>query len=173
TDTALLSAGNVSLRAALPALASGLSLAAPIPTDEANYIIRTLPGWFPPLLGLAGAALILAFGLALRNLEGPLRRGFGLLTLAIIIPLFGPLGWLHYYVLPMLLLPGIIAVIPRHRSLILFAALALPSLTVVFAEIGRLPWPSADYVWLMSVLWLAVLAVLLTALRRLPAAHPE
>ncbi|MCB2094518.1 MAG: DUF2029 domain-containing protein [Rhodobacteraceae bacterium] len=168
-DTALLSAGNVSLRAALPALASGLSLAAPIPTDEANHIIQTIPGWFAPLPGLAGAALMIAFGLALRDLQGPLRRGFGLLALSIIVPLFGPLGWLHYYVLPMLLLPGIIAVVPLRRSLILFAALGLPSLTVVFAEIGRLPWPSADYVWLMSALWLALLAALLTGLRRLPA----
>ena len=73
----------------------------------------------------------------------------------------------------MLLLPGMVATVPMRRSLILWIALALPSLSVAFAEIDRLPWPSAHYVWLMCALWLVVLAALLSALRQLPRPLPE
>ena len=169
SDVAFLSAGNVSLRAALPALASGLSLAPAIVTSEPNYIIHNIPAWFSPLLALTAIALIAAFGMALRHKASGQKRAMGLLALSIIVPLFGPLGWLHYYVMPMLLLPGIVPHIPLRRAVVLFGALGLASLAALFAKIGALPWPSANYVWVMCLLWLWVLTELMIAARRSPA----
>ena len=52
------------------------------------------------------------------------------------------------------------------QSLLLIALVTVPSLGFVFAAIGSLPWPIADYTWAMCTFWAAVLAGLYAAARR-------
>ena len=157
---------NVSLKPALLAAGSALSLMEPVDPTATEHIYRATPAWLGPALSLAALALAATFLRRLAPLPGPARRGIGLLAFSIILTLFGPLGWLHYYLLPLLLLPGLIGLLPAPRAGVLLLWVGLPSLSLVFARIGILPWPIANYVWLMSAAWLAVLAALWTAAGR-------
>ena len=95
-----------------------------------------------------------------------MRRGIGLFALSLIIALFGPLGWLHYYLLPLFLLPGLFGLLGRGPATVLALAVAIPSLRIVVGALGALPWPTAGYIWIACAGWLAVLAALLVAARR-------
>ena len=117
-------------------------------------------------LGLTAIALTAAFLIALRDKPGPERRATGLFALWLILTLFGPLGWQHYYLLPLLLLPGLIARMTPRAGLLLGIAVGLPSVRLVFLTIGFLPWPVANYVWLACPGWLAVLLTLHVRTRR-------
>lgn len=163
---AYLIAINVSLKPALLAAGSALGLLPAVDPQATEHVYAALPGWIGPALSIAAAALILAFGRVLAPLEGRLRRGIGVFALSVVLALFGPLGWLHYYLLPMLLLPGLLGLLPRGPALALIAPVAFLSLTMVFAQIKALSWPVAGYVWLASASWLAILAGLYTAARR-------
>ncbi|SPH24946.1 hypothetical protein DEA8626_03979 [Defluviimonas aquaemixtae] len=163
---AFLSAINTSLSPALLALGSAAGWL-PMPDTSLPQIVyqTTIPAWLTPAISLAAFALILAFGRALAPLPGRSRRGIALFALAVILPLFGPLGWLHYYVVPMLLLPGLVRLLPLRIAAVLIALVGFPSLALVFAQIGLLPWPIANYTWAMCAAWGAVLAGLFAASR--------
>lgn len=156
---ALLSAVNTSLLTAVLAAGSALGALPQPPTDLPLVIYHdVVPVWLSPAISAAALGLAAAFARALLPLPGHLRRGIGLFSIAIIIALMGPLGWLHYYVLPMLLMPGLLRLLPLRPALGLIAVVALPSLTFVFGQIGALPWPIATYTWIMCAAWAAVLA---------------
>ena len=105
---------NVSARALLDfglALASGTRVYATV-----NMYILELPDWLRRIsvgvnlilwLGLGGRAILAAQALP----ERP-RTLVTLLALSIGLFLFGPLGWQHYYLLPLVMLPGLVAVAP-------------------------------------------------------------
>ena len=163
---AYLIAINISLLPALLAAGSALGLAPAVDPAATQHIYTAIPAWLSPAISLAALALILAFGRVLRALPGEQRRGIGLLALAIVLALFGPLGWLHYYVLPMLLLPGLLGLLPMRPASMLVALVAIPSLALIFGQISLLPWPIANYTWLMCAAWAAILAALFAAARR-------
>ncbi len=163
---ALVSAANVSLLPALMTAGSALGLAPPFDTQSHMVILQPVPGWLGGALSLAALALTAAFLVALRDRPGPMRRGIGLFALSLILALFGPLGWLHYYLLPLFLLPGLFGLLGRGPAALLALAVAIPSLRIVVAGIGVLPWPTAGYIWIACAGWLAVLAALLVAARR-------
>ncbi|WP_347312767.1 glycosyltransferase family 87 protein [Defluviimonas sp. SAOS-178_SWC] len=157
---------NVSLKPALFAAGSSLGLLPHVDPAASEHIYTDLPAWIGPALSIAAAALILGFARILAPLDGRLRRGVGVLALSIIVALFGPLGWLHYYLMPMLLLPGLLGLLPPRAALAVIAPVSLLSLALVFADIHVPPWPIASYVWLASASWLAVLAGLFVAAAR-------
>lgn len=163
----LLSAINISALTAALALGSALGHL-PMPDPELPQIVYHdyIPAWLSPSIVLTALVLIAAFAHALAPLRGDLRRGLGLFALSIILALMGPLGWLHYYVVPMLLLPGLLGLLPFRAALVLIAVVLVPSLNVAFAAISLLPWPIANYTWIMCAAWTAVLAGLYVAARR-------
>lgn len=163
---AYLIAINVSLKPALLAAGSAVGVLPAIPRSVFQHIYLSPPGWLAPAFSLAALALIAGFGRALAPLDGHLRRGIGVFALSLVIALFGPLGWLHYYLMPMLLLPGLLGLLPRGPALALIAPVAVLSFAPVFSNIAVLPWPVAAYVWLASAAWLAILAGLHAAARR-------
>lgn len=166
---------NISLLPAILAAGSALGLLPPVDPTATQHVFTSVPGWISPVITLAALTLIAAFARRLAPLDGPVRQAAGLLALSIILALFGPLGWQHYYVVPMLLLPGILGLLPRGAAIAVLALVGIPSLSLVFAEIGVLPWPVATYTWIMCAIWLAVLAVIAVAIRRLrrpPARQP-
>lgn len=163
---AYLIAINTSLLPALLAAGSALGLMPPVDAAATQHIYTTVPGWIGPAISLAALAVIAGFGRALARMHGPARRSTALFALSIVLALFGPLGWLHYYVLPMLLLPGLLGLLPRRAALLLIAVVGLPSLAMVFGQIGVLPWPVANYTWFMCAAWLSVLVALFLSARR-------
>ncbi|MCB2117329.1 MAG: DUF2029 domain-containing protein [Rhodobacteraceae bacterium] len=157
---------NTSVLPALLAAGSALGLLPAVDPAAPQHIYTDLPVWLPPAISLAGLCLILAFARVLAPLPGAARRGIGLFAFSLILALFGPLGWLHYYVLPMLLLPGLLGLLPIRPAMVLISVPSLLSLAPVFAQIGDLPWPIADYTWAMCAVWGAVLAGLFAAALR-------
>lgn len=167
SDSVLLSEINISLRAALLALGSTLGMLEPVGTT-APHIYSTPPVWLGPVVATTGLVLLLLMLRAIAPLPGPTRRGIGFFATSIILSLFGPLGWQHYYLLPMLLLPGLAGLLSTHRAVVPIAAVALPSIYIVFDARHLLPWPAATSTWLFTAGWLTVLAALFLAARRQP-----
>jgi len=157
---ALLNAVNVSLLPALLAAGTALGLRPAIDIESPLVILRDVPAWLPAALSLAGVAVVAAFLQALRTQPAQLRRGIGVFALSLILALFGPLGWLHYYMLPLFMMPGLFGLLGRRAAILLALAVAITAFRYNFMEIGRLPWPVADYVWASVSTWLAVLAAL-------------
>lgn len=157
---------NVSLRPALLALGSVLGLYPAIDPGVPATILSPVPPVLSALVTLAGAAIAGACLLALRGAPQERRLPLALMVLGIVIPVFGPLGWLHYYMLPLFLLPGIPGLFRPARALLLAAIIVVPSLEPVFAKITLLPWPTADFVWISLAGWLGLLAALCHAARR-------
>ena len=158
--TALLNAVNVSLLPALLAAGSALGLRTPVDMQSPLVILHDVPGWLTAGLSLAGVAILAAVLLALKDQPAALRRGIGVFATALILALFGPLGWLHYYLLPLFLVPGLFGLLGRRTAMLLALAVAIPSFRLAFAGIGSLPWPVASYLWASLAAWLAVLAAL-------------
>lgn len=157
---ALLNAVNVSLLPALLAAGSALGLRAPVDVQSHLVVLHDVPGWLTAALSLAGLAMVAAFLMALKDQPAALRRGIGVFALSLILALFGPLGWLHYYLLPLFLMPGLFGLLGRRAAMLLALAVAITSFRPAFAGIGHLPWPVANYLWASLAAWLAVLAAL-------------
>jgi hypothetical protein len=164
---AFLTAVNTSLFTAAVALGSALGFL-PMPPLQDPLIVyhHGIPGWLSPAVSLLALAVVAAFARVLRPLPGRLRRGLGLIALSIIVALLGPLGWLHYYLVPLLLLPGLLGVLPVRRAAVLIALVGVPSLSFVFPAIALLPWPIANYTWMMCAAWAVVLVGVFAAARR-------
>lgn len=165
-ESVLLNAVNVSLLPALMSAGSALGFLPPFDAEAHLVVLRPVPPGLGLALSLAALALAGILAAGLRRQPGPLRRVIGLFALSIVLALFGPLGWLHYYLLPLLLLPGLFGLCSQRTAMLLCLAVALPSLRVTFAQIDLLPWPVANYLWIACAAWLAVLAALLLGLRR-------
>lgn len=164
--TALLNAVNISLLPALVTFGSSLGLGPPFVTTSPVVVIPDIPGWLPNALAAAALLMLLAFVLALRRRPSRIRRGVGLFALTIILALFGPLGWMHYYLLPMLLLPGLFGLVDTRAAIFVSLAVVVPSSRAALDQIGLLPWPVANYLWISSAVWLLLLAALYRAATR-------
>lgn len=156
SGVSLMIAINLSLESALVTL-GGVAGLWPLPSAlPAGIVAPVLAGVLARLIGLAlVAALIWRWR---GHPQAPLAL---LIGLAVLVPLAGPLGWLHYYVLPLLLLPGLLRLAPGARALVLGvpAALSLP----VFLAMRGLPGFDLWFVAAGAALWLAVVATLLRA----------
>ena len=161
-----LSKFNTSLMPAFLAVGSLAGWLSMPDKELAQVIYQSFPAWVSPAISFAALVLILTFGRALAPLAGRSRRTIALFALSVILPLFGPLGWLHYYILPMLLLPGLFGLLPSRTASLLIALVGIPSLTFVFGQSGALPWPIANYTWAMCAAWGAILVGLYAAALR-------
>ena len=165
--SALLGTVNISLRPAVLALGSALGWLPHPGSDLLLFVYRDeIPAWLAPAIALLAIAIVAAYGRALAGVRTETRRVVGFFALVILVPLMGTLGWQHYYVVPLLLLPGLTRFLPRVPALALIAGAIVPSLSMVFVGLGALPWPVANYIWIMCAAWLAILAGLYAAARR-------
>lgn len=106
-------------------------------------------------------ALTASFFLRVRPLPLQKRIALSVLVLSILLPLFSPIGWLHYYLLPVMMLPVLLDRWYSLRSAAIFAALlTLLSFELFFSTIVDfgLLWPIANSV--LVIFWGAVLATL-------------
>jgi hypothetical protein len=160
-ENTLLSVTNISLKPAILAIMSMVGYGEPMDITRRLIIMNDVPTWLVSLSSLAGLAYCVPVLYALRRWPSAERRVLMLLVLSIIIPLTGPLGWLHYYLLPMFLLPGFIVRLPRSAARITGIAMGFGCLTGTGAVIVLiLPQPLAGYVWFQCALWMFMLAVI-------------
>lgn len=154
SGVSLMIAINLSLESALVTL-GGLTGLWPLPSAlPAGIVAPVLAGVLARLIGLALLAALLW------RWRGHARAPLALLLgLAVIVPLAGPLGWLHYYVLPLLLLPALLTLAPQARVLLALVPLALS--LPLFLALRTLPGFDLGFVVVGAALWLAVLATLL------------
>jgi hypothetical protein len=118
----------------------------------------------PYLLWGARTGLVLAvtaFAWRLAPLPAQSRRALGLMALSIIIPLFGQMGWLHYYLTAVLLLPALFSDMPQKVALTVFAgfiAITSSQLYIQWAMTLELDWTLLN----ISVVgvWFGVLALI-------------
>lgn len=124
---------------------------------------ETLPA-LPWLLwgARAGFAItVAAFAWRLAPLPSRQRRVLGLMALSVAIPLFGQMGWLHYYLTAILLLPVLYADVSQRVAILAFAcfiAVTSSELYIAWAMAQKLDWTVLN----ISVVgvWIAVLALI-------------
>lgn len=160
SEQTLLSQANASIEAAAQILAGWPhSLTLPWP------VAVPTPAWLGPLVTSLALLLGLAMLLRMTRLRGRERRAAATLGLWVIAILFGPLGWLHSYVMALLLLPVLRLVLPSGLALALMLlpmiVLAMP-LYVFAPDLGWVPQPglviAACAVWLPVPVALALAA---------------
>lgn len=165
-EQALLNAVNISLLPALMAFGSLVGLLPPFDTHANVVIFSSVPGWLHAGISLTAGIVLATFLVALRRHPGSMRRAIGLFALSLIVAIFGPLGWLHYYLLPLLLLPSALGLMPQRTASLCGLGVAFISFRPLIGYIALLPWPVAGYLWLSVSMWLAVLAALYLGVRR-------
>ncbi|WP_198037862.1 glycosyltransferase family 87 protein [Rhodobacter xanthinilyticus] len=170
-ETSVLIKVNPSLRVLALAAADGLGLAPMqiLLEDRAGAtVLVAMPAWPGRLAaGLALALGVPALALAARR-HGRAARTLTALGLALGIFLFGPLSWLHYLLIPMLLLPALGATLgPRPTGAVMLAALAVHSRDLM-ALYGRGAEGSLAHGAVVCGFWLLVLGATLVALSRCP-----
>lgn len=154
----LLSSVNVSVRPAIEALMAALGHGR-TELGTANSLNRVSHFWVGPLC-LSGLLLMpLWLAQRLRPLSDATRFAILLMGLATATALFGPLGWQHYYILPMLLLPALFGLLPLWRAALALLPVLAATNVFVFLMKSDWTWPDATYVWLAVSAWLALLVM--------------
>lgn len=166
-EQALVNAVNISVLPALMTLGALLGLHPPFDAQSTFAVLAPVPDWLLVGISLSAAVIVIAFLAVLRRCSGPVRRVAGVFALSLVLALFGPLGWLHYYLLPLLLMPGLFGLMSRRAATLCAIAVAIVSLRPFFVQIQWLPWPVANYLWLSAAAWLVVLATLYRSVLRL------
>ncbi len=155
TATVLVSTDNLSLRAVEVLLRAALSGDIADIADNGPHILGGLAGpaaLLPPVLLAAACLALLA--------RARQRPAFAtLLALGVLMPLCGPIGWLHYYLLPVFLLPGLAARAPSLLRPVaaLVLVISLPALVAAHA----LPYGQTAYVIAACLAWSVLLLALL------------
>lgn len=173
TAHAFLSPNNMSLRPVLLTLAGAVGL---IELDlNQRHLVLLRPA---PLVDAVSRGALVA-GLAitawrLRHHPRCDRRALALIALGILVPLCSPIGWLHYYLLPMLLVPGLAAFLPPVRAAALLLVAAAVLSVPAFRGFASLPMPTPSYLWAGCAVWLVLFVAVLAAPPRatLPARQP-
>ena len=167
-STTLISPVNVSARALTD---FWLALAAQVHIWPApNLYIFELPAWLRHLSTLANLGLWLILGgrilLAAQGLDARPRMMVSALALSTGLFLFGPLGWQHYYLLPLVLLPGLATIAPPWAA----AVAAFPALVgeniFLFTGLLSADPPPSYYVCLAVGGWIGTLLLTDRLVRR-------
>lgn len=168
TSRILLASFNSTLRTAVVLLVNAAGVIPPLDLSLDMQRVPALP------LAEAGQklAFLMLLGLVWFRLS-PLppgeRRIRGLLTITIAAPLFAPLGWQHYFLLPMLLTPALLIWLPRGMASLFVAIVAAFLTSTVFVLMTITTNHTAAYIWAFCGLWLGVLAAAILPRARMPA----
>ncbi len=161
---------NASLLPALAALAAAAGWVPAIEMQGNAFLlgpdVYALPMWITLLPKFLLMLCVLATWRIMAPAAPELRRTGAALLIALILPLFGPLGWLHYYVLPLLLLPMLAPALPR-----VVAVIGLITLTIVNAPEMAVMVPALHanipvHVMVTTGSWLATLVIAMIALAK-------
>ncbi|MCP3968902.1 MAG: DUF2029 domain-containing protein [Rhodobacteraceae bacterium] len=102
------------------AMVAGLAPAADL--TAVNFHLPDAPAAIPLVTKAILVACLVWLWLRLRPMPRDRSLPAGLFALSLLINLFGPLGWSHYYLLQLFLLPGLVGLFPpRLGALLLFA----------------------------------------------------
>ncbi len=158
SEASLLSSVNLSVR---PAIEAGLAAIGQGQTELStpNSLVVTPHHWVGPLCLLGLLLVPLWLARRLRPLSDPTGFALLLMGLAAATALFGPLGWQHYYVLPLLLLPALFARLRPSQALLAILPMLATTNLLTFLMKAAWPWPDAIYVWMAVPAWLALLAM--------------
>jgi hypothetical protein len=162
---------NVSLIPALTSLSSILGLTPTLDMSRNAVLLGPglyeLPRWitFAPKLMLL-VSLILTWRI-MAPAPPALRRAGATLLIALILPLFGPLGWLHYYVLPLLMLPMLSAALTPQRAIVALGMFGFANTLTAMEMVSSLDKTLALYNMFSVSVWLVVLGLAVWCLRRL------
>ncbi|PPB79871.1 uncharacterized protein DUF2029 [Albidovulum inexpectatum] len=152
---------NVSVRSLALAIHALAEATPSLDLSQRIIVIEDVPAWIGPASSITLTALAALLMIATAQSDSCARRFLALFGLSILVPLFGPLGWMHYYIIPALLIPALPAIAPWRATFLVVAAWAFGASHILHA----LDLPAIAYVALRCALWLAVFAVLIMAAR--------
>ena len=160
---------NPSPRILLGDIAAWLGLSAPLDLgSDSQAVLVTLPGWIGKCVALIGLSVIASTLWLARARRGPEARALTTLILAIALFLFGPLSWLHYLVLPLLLLPALFSGLSKRSATLFLGAILLTNNTVVLMQFVSTGLSFLPYTALIAATWSLALVLALRALARQP-----
>lgn len=154
----LVSVYNPSVKALLGAMQYPQQAASPL------EVLWPLAGWVRvagPVLFVAAIAVWLR---QVTRLTDGQSNGRALLSLSLIALVFAPLGWLHYYLLPVLLMPCLVPVMRPMRAMGMYLLVLLGSSSWLVA--GILPFVSYGSLAYQAIFVAAALVVAWVALTR-------
>lgn len=156
----LIDIANISVRSLALALHALAEATPGLDLSRRMIVVEDIPAWIGPAMFITLTGLAALLIRATARSDSCARRFLALFGLSILVPLFGPLGWMHYYVIPALLMPALPAIAPWRATFLVVAAWAIVS----FRAFPALDI-TATYVALRCALWLAVFAILIMAAR--------
>mgnify|MGYP000038251851 CR=1 FL=1 len=161
---------NPSARILILDLGHKLGLSAPLDPSRASQTLMMLrmPLW--PGLIMGGIAVLLgarAFTLA-RSRHGADVRGIAFLGMSIGLFLFGPLSWLHYLIVPLLLAPALIVGMSRSASIAILALILIANSNPVLNIFAHNKLDFLPYTALIVTIWALALGLTLRALAYQP-----
>ena len=161
---------NPSARILILDLGHKLGLSAPLDPSRASQTLMLLrmPLW--PGLVMGGIAVLLgarAFALA-RPRHGAPARALAVLGMSIGLFLLGPLSWLHYLIVPMLLAPALIAGLSRRASIAILALILIANSNPVLNIFAHNKLDFLPYTALIVTIWALALGLTFRALAYQP-----
>ncbi|WBL32467.1 glycosyltransferase family 87 protein [Sinirhodobacter sp. HNIBRBA609] len=159
---------NPSLRILMLDVASQFGLAEPLTQGAGSVTVLIMPRWTGLLAALLALGIALPVALAARKRHSAHALTLVALGLSVALFLFGPLSWLHYLELPLLLLPALGFGLGRAPTLALLAAMAALNSSELLLRLGPLQQGLAIYGWSMVLGWSTALAATFVALIRQP-----
>lgn len=129
----------------------------------ANEYIFPKPAWISATSTLCLLGAIAVLWRVTRRIVAPRRTGLHVLGLALIVPIFAPLGWAHYYLLALYVMPGVLVLMPRRGAIALLVILCV-TLSVPFQSLFfDLALPVYPQILIMVPIFIGVLFALLVA----------
>lgn len=134
---------------------------APLHTEIEYHFAK--PGWvgLTAKAGFLAAVITLWFQTAW--LSPDRRRITLILGLALAIPLFGPLGWAHYYLVALALVPGLYALVPARTATLMLALLTFTLSVGLQLTLNAPPRTVFPQITLMVPIFAALLALVTIA----------
>jgi hypothetical protein len=161
---------NPSARILIQDLAGIIGLSTPlnVPTPLPNMLLVIPPLWTSLVIGGLGFVLgVFALRIAARRHTAP-ARALALLGLSIGLFLFGPLSWLHYLIVPLLLAPAVCAGLSRWAGGAILALILIGNSNQVLSIFALSGLHLLPYTVLMVTIWAIVLGVTYHALAKQP-----
>ncbi|WP_164736742.1 glycosyltransferase family 87 protein [Pararhodobacter zhoushanensis] len=144
-----------------------LSALGAIPELQHPTDVVTIPAALGIGLRLATLGFVTAVVFWFWQLPRRERLVLGLTALSIAVPLFGPIGWQHYYVLPLLLAPGAIARMPASRRLVASVVVIVASAFPLYVALRLGALRFTDLALVLNVTgWVMFLALVCAAGRQ-------
>lgn len=137
------------------------------PREPTGLLHGEKPAWIATTAQILLATALAGIWAVARRVDPADRAAYALTAMAFAVPLFMPLGWGHYYILGLVLLPGVVAVLPPRVTVLMVLGVGLatsvPLNTALFSQTGR----AFPQILLVVPVMLAVTVALIAA----PLAH--